>query len=156
MRLLEFVFCVFYNTKKKNPAYSRITGNSVLIPIINCCASFDSFFRISVPSSFSLSWPIQTSCCPIWVPPTCPTTAAMTCCLCSRTTDRLHARLSVLILFLCCGPPSLSGVCWHPPLVRVSVHGSVCECVLLYMNALYYIFVLSCCPLIYAQSSVQE
>lgn len=101
---------------------------------------FDSLFRFSLPSSFSLSWPIQTSCCPIWVPLTCPTTAAMTCCLCSRTTDRLHAHLSVLILFLCCGP-ALTVRCLLAPTthaciclwVRVWVRVNVHECVVIYL-----------------------
>lgn len=87
--------------------------------------------------SFSLSWPIRTSCSPTWAPPTCPTTAAMTCCLCSRTTDRLrypHSRhLPVQPQLLCCTSALVSWIQrrlrWHPHNSSEWVCACLCMCV---------------------------
>lgn len=137
MQLLELVFSIF--TVKKNSWLFEVDRN--LRGNYNPTSLWVfSVFCLSLPSSFSLSWPTPTSCCPTWVPPTCPTTAATTCCLCSRTTERLHTRFSVLILFLCCGP-ALAVRCLLAPTicvciclwVRVWVRVNVHECVVVYL-----------------------
>lgn len=117
---------VFTMEQKRIPDFFRITGISAGITVADFCMRFDPVLCLSLLSSFSLSWPIQTSCCPTWVRPTCPTTAAMTCCLCSRTTDRLHTRLSVPIPFLCCGPA---------PTVRCLLAPTICVCICLWVLA---------------------
>lgn len=157
----------YYKILDSFPA-SYYWKSSVRITITYFCSCliFNSI-SLCVLLSFFLSWPTRTNCCPTWVPLTCPTTAVMTCCLCSRTTDHHHLVTAVIfqpsLCFSAVALPSLvedSTVSVGTNYLCVCVRAceSECMCVNVYDCVVVYLclFEVSCCTWTYIHCSMQE